>query len=127
MNLHGIVAPYVASVNPFLLCSLQASNGYTILPDGSQVPGYADPVAIEVQCQALTYNDLMQISGMNIQGKRQAMYIVGDWNGLVRSESKGGDLITTPDGQVWLCAMVLENWSMSSGWTKICATLQNGA
>jgi len=124
MNLHGIVGPIVAAVNPPLLCSLQASTGYTTASDGTRVPSYAAPVQIEVQAQALTYNDLVQIDGLNIQGKRLAMYIQGDWEGLVRSDSKGGDLITLPDGTVWLCAQVLEDWALSSGWTKICATLQ---
>ena len=127
MNLHSIVSPYISPVNPPLLCSLQVSTGYTTGLDGSRVPTYALPVQIECQCQALQYNDLMQTSGLNIQGKRLAMYILGDWEGLVRSDQKGGDLVTLPDGSVWLCAMVLENWSLSSGWTKICATLQDGS
>lgn len=127
MNLHGIAAAYVAAVNPPLLCQLQASNGYTLAGDGSQIPTYADPVDIYVQCQALQFGDLMQISGLNIQGRKLAMYIQGDWEGTVRSESKGGDLITTPDGQIWLCALVLEPWALSAGWTKLAAVLQNGS
>jgi hypothetical protein len=125
MNLHNIVAPYISAVNPPLLCSLKASIGYETAADGTQQPAYASPVDIEVQTQALQYNDIAQLNGLNIQGKRLAMYINGDWEGVVRSDSKGGDIITLPDGSVWLCAMVLENWSMSSGWTKIAATQQN--
>jgi hypothetical protein len=127
MNLHSIAAPYVAAVNPLVLCSLQASTGYTTSADGTRVPTYAASVNIECQLQALQYNDLIQISGLNTQGKRLACYIQGDWEGLVRSDSKGGDLLTTPDGRVWLCAMVLENWSLSAGWTKLCLTLQDGS
>ncbi len=125
MNLHSICTGYISVINPPLLCSLQSSTGYTTSGDGTRVPAYAAPVDIYCQCQALQYNDIAQTNGLNIQGKRLAMYINGDWEGLVRSDSKGGDLITTPDGQVWLCAMVLENWSLTSGWTKICATLQD--
>lgn len=127
MNLHNIVAPYVAAVNPWLLCTLQPSIGNTIAADGTPIPSYGTPQAIQCQVQAMTYNDLMQTSGLNIQGRRVSIYINGDWEGVVRSEQKGGDLITTPDGAVWLCAMVLEPWSLTAGWTKICATLQNGS
>jgi len=127
MNLHSIVAPVIAAVNPPLLCTLQASTGYSTAGDGARVPSYAAPVNIEIQCQALTYNDLTQVNGLNIQGKKLAMYIFGDWEGVVRSESKGGDLITLPDGTVWLCVMVLEDWALSSGWTKIAAALQGTA
>ena len=127
MNLHSIVAPVIAAINPPLLCSLQASSGYNTSSDGTRVPAYAAPVDIEVQCQALAYKDLVQIEGLNLNGRKLAMYILGDWNGVVRSESKGGDLITLPDGSVWLCAMVLENWNLSAGWTKIAAVLQDGS
>ena len=127
MNLHSIVAPLIAAVNPPLPCSLQKSNGYTVNDDGTQVPSYDAPISIQVQCQALQYNDIAQLNGLNIQGRRLAMYIYGNWEGLVRSESKGGDLITLPDCSVWLCALVLEPWAQSAGWTKIAATLQNGS
>lgn len=127
MDLNGIVSGYVASVNPQLKCSLQRSLGYSTDESGNRAPYYDVPIDLYLQAQALQYNDLMQISGMNIQGKKLAMYIEGDWEGLVRSDNKGGDLITLPDGTVWLCTLVLENWSASAGWTKICAVLQNGS
>lgn len=127
MNLHSIVAPVVAAINPPLLCSLQSSTGYTTNAQFQQVPAYAKAVNVQVQCQALQYKDLMQLNGLNIQGTRLAMYIQGNWNGAVRSQNKGGDLITTPDGQVWLAALVLENWSLSAGWTKLAVTLQDGS
>jgi hypothetical protein len=127
MNLHSIAAGYISAVNPPLLCQLQPSNGYTVAEDGTQVPSYGNCVDIFCQVQALQYNDLMQTNGLNIQGRRLAAYIFGDWEGVVRSENKGGDLVTLPDGSVWLCAMVLEPWALSAGWTKICLTLQNGS
>ena len=127
MNLHGIVSGLVGAVNPPLACLLTASTGTTTGADYTPVPTYAAPVTIMVQVQSLTYDDLMQTNGLNIQGEKRAMYIQGNWNGVVRSANKGGDLITTPDGKVWLCAMVLENLSLSSGWTKIAAVLQNGS
>lgn len=126
MNLHSIVAPYIAAVNPWMTVTIQRSTGYTTLPNGKQVPSY-ETVTAQAQCQALQYNDIQQVSGLSVQGRRQALYITGDWEGLVRADQKGGDLVTFPDGSVWLCAMVLEPWSATAGWTKICVTLQNGS
>lgn len=127
MNLHSIVSPYVSAVNPPLLCSLRASTGYTTGPDRTRVPSYAAPVQIECQIQALQYLDLVQLNGLNIQGRRQAAYITGDYASVVRASSQGGDLITLPDGTIWLCCLVLERWSMSSGWVKVAITEQNNS
>jgi len=107
--------------------TIQASAGYTTDPDGSRVPAYADPVSIQAQVQALQYNDIQQIDGLNIQGERRAIYLNGDWNGVVRADQKGGDIITLPDGSVWIVAFVFENWSGTDGWVKVCATRQNNA
>lgn len=127
MNLHAIAGQYVAVVNPWLLCQLQPSIGYSTNPDGEQVPSYGETTDVLCQAQALTYNDIQQTSSLNIAGVRKAIYIQGEWEGLVRSDKKGGDVITFPDGSVWLVVFVLENWSITAGWTKVCATLQNGS
>jgi len=125
VNLHNIAQGAVGVVNPNVLATLQVSLGNTIEPGGKQVPQYAAPVDIFVQVQALQYNDIQQISSLQIQGLRQAMYITGDWLGLVRADNKGGDLITLQDGSIWKVAMVLERWYVSAGWCKVAATLQN--
>ena len=125
MNLHALVQNCVGVVNPNVPATLQVSIGNTVNTDGKQTPGYAAPVNIFVQMQALQYNDIQQISSLQIQGLRQAMYITGDWLGLVRADNKGGDIITLPDGSVWKVAMVLERWYVSAGWCKIAAVLQN--
>jgi hypothetical protein len=124
MNLHDIVAPCVAQVNPWINATLQKSTGYTTAPTGKRIPTYAAPVNIRVQMQALQYNDIQQISGLNIQGVRQAMYLDGDWSGVVRDTNQGGDIITLETGEVWLVAMVLERWTDTAGWVKVCATKQ---
>jgi len=45
---------------------------------------------------ALTYKDIIQVDGLNLNGTRRAIYINGKVDGLVRPENKGGDLITLP-------------------------------
>ena len=98
MNLHAIAAPYVAAVNPLLQVTVQFSHGPTIQPDGSQVPTYSPPVTMMGQVQSLTFRDLTQIAGMNLTGTRRAIYLLGDVEGTVRVELKGGNLVTFPDG-----------------------------
>ena len=127
MNLHGIASGYVAAVNPWLTASIQASTGYTTNSDGSRVPSYAAAVAVQVQMQSLTYRDLQQLDGLNLQGERRALYVNGDWQGSVRPDNKGGDIITMQDGTVWLVAQVLENWYSNDGWVKLCVTRQDGS
>lgn len=127
MNLHAIVSGAVAAVNPFVTATIQRSTGYTTAPGGRRTPTYAAPVTVQVQVQALQYNDIQQVDGLNIEGERRAMYINGDWEGLLRDDRKGGDLITLPDGTVWLVALVLENWAGTDGWVKVAVTRQNGS
>ena len=130
MNLHAIAGPIVAAVNPSLPVTLLVSTGSTIVPGGTRVPTYAAPVTVQAQVQALTFRDITQVSGLNLQGTRRAIYLLGDVEGLVRSQGKGGDKITFPDGSVWLVAMVLEAWGAtgsSDTWVKVAATLQDGS
>lgn len=125
MNLHGIASAAIAAVNPMVLISVEVSTGSTTLDDGTRVPAFAKPVVVSAQIQPLTGGDLRQVEGLNLQGEFQGIYINGHIDGLVRSENKGGDRITLVEsGNVYLVTMVLENWP---DWTKVVATLQNGA
>ena len=95
--------------------------------DFVQVPAYAVAVPVMVQKQPLTFKDLHQVSGLNLNGEKSAFYVNGNWQGVSRPTAQGGDLITLPNGQEWLVEMLLENWSLTSGWTKIAAVLQNNS
>jgi hypothetical protein len=127
MNLHAIVGPCVAVVNPWISASIQPSQGYATGDDGKRTPAYGAAIPVSVQMQPLQYNDLIQVSGLNIQGIRKAMYANGEWDAVVRSTQEGGDLVTLPDGSVWLLVFQFEDWNMTAGWTKFCVTLQNGS
>ncbi len=70
------------------------------------------------------FDELKQLDSLNIQGIKRAIYLNGDWHGLVRTAKKGGDLITLPDGSIWLAVLELENWSMTDGWTKLAIVQQ---
>ena len=124
MNLNAIVTPLVAAVNPTQTLTVQVSTGYSTNADGSRVPSYAAPVSVQGQVQALSWGDLRQLDGLNIQGVKHAIYLNGDIEGLVRETNQGGDLITDASGNVYLVTTVLENWGV---WTKVAATRQNGS
>lgn len=132
MNLHAIAAPIIAVVNPPVTALVRFSLGtYTTSADGKRTPDYSAPTALSAQVQALTYRDLQQISGLNLQGTRRAIYFFGDVEGVVRVTGQGGDLVTFPGavggfppGTVWLTAQALETWP---GWCKTVATLQDGS
>lgn len=125
MNLHGIVASAVGAVNPQIPVSVQVSTGSTIGANGKRTPIYAAPVTVLGQVQALQFRDIQQMDALNLQGTRRAIYLRGRVDGLVRSENKGGDLITIAEGVnagVWLVAVMAEQWP---DWCKALCTLQN--
>ena len=130
MNLHGIVGPCVAAVNPWVTVMIQASAGYTTAADGKRTPLYAPAVPVLAQMQSLQFRDLVQLDGLNLQGERRALYLNGNWQGVLRPEVKGGDLVTLPrgpddpQGSLWLVALVLENWWLTDGWCKCAITRQ---
>lgn len=127
MNLHGIVSGYVGAVNPNIQVSVQVSTGYAPNADFSRTPTYAPAVVVTAQVQPITWRDLQQLDGVNTEGVRKVIYLNGEIDGLVRPTNQGGDLITFPDGSVWLVAQILEAFNLTSGWTKAAITLQNGA
>jgi hypothetical protein len=124
MDLHSIVAPVVAAINPLVSGQWLQSTGFDTNASGKRAPGYAAPVPVNIQVQALSWKDLQQINGLNIQGVRLAMYIDANVTGVNRVNGTGGDLITLPDGTIWLVAIVLENWNETAGWTKAGMTQQ---
>ena len=124
MNLHAIAGPIIAMVNPWVTAMISVSTGYTTNQDGTRTPAYATPIPVAVQKQPMTYTDLIQTDGLNLQGEKCALYVEGNFDGVVRQDGTGGDLITLPSGSTWLVVQVLENWSEQDGWTKVAAVRQ---
>jgi hypothetical protein len=124
MNLHSIAAPAVAAINPLTIATLRASTGSTTAPDGKRVPSYAAPVNVACQVQSLQYNDILQLDALGIQGSKSKIYVNGRWEGIIRPDRRGGDLITMPDGRVYLVTLVLEDWP---DWCCVAVTLQTDA
>lgn len=125
MNLHGIVGPMIGAVNPNMVVTVQVSTGWATGADFVRAPTYADPVAVVAQVQPMTFGDLRQVEGLNLNGDRKSIYLNGEIDGLVRPTNQGGDLITFPDGTIWLVAQILEDFNLTAGWTKAAITRQN--
>lgn len=122
MNLHAVVSGAISAVLPPVNLVVQVSTGSVTNPDGSRTPSYAPSQTVSGFVQALQYNDIIQLDALNIQGERRKIYINGQINGLVRVANKGGDLITDDFGNIWLVAVVLEDWP---DWCSVAVTLQD--
>ena len=124
MNLHAVVTPAISAVNPPIPASIQVSTGYSTAADGSRAPTYAAAVTGSAQVQALSYQDLKQIDGLNLNGTRCAIYFTGQFNSVSRPTGQGGDIITIASGAyagTWLIAYVAEQWP---DWGKYICTQQ---
>lgn len=126
MNLHAIAGPIVSAVNPWQAAQWKASTGYTKDASYKQMPSYAAPVDVMVQMQALTFKDLQQVAGINLNGEARAMYLNGNVQGVLRPDGQGGDLFILPDASVWLVVHILEPWNRTAGWIK-CAVVRQTA
>ena len=124
MNLNAIVSGAISAVNPRICLSIQVSEGQTVNPDGSQSPVFAPAITVPGQVQPISTGDLKKLESLNIQGVNKKIYINGQVSGLVRPNKCGGDLITLPNGQVYLVSAVLESWP---DWCCAAVVLQNGA
>ena len=117
MNLHQRVSGIISRVNPMLTVTVRHATGVTQNADFTRVPTYSTTSMLG-QVQALTSAELAQVDGLNIQGEKLAIYVNGNLEGVSRPDGAGGDLVTLPDGSVWLVTIMLENWNRMDGWTK---------
>jgi hypothetical protein len=132
MNLRGLVNTITRAVNANVTATILRNAGADSKPGGIRIPRYGK-FPITVQVQALSYSDLQQLEGLNIQGTRRAVYLDGAAFSLVRVAQKGGDLLIferglLPEGTTWLVVHVLEQWQdgrSGAAWAKVAITLQD--
>jgi hypothetical protein len=127
VNLHNLVSNVISAINPNMTVSVKVSSGYTTNSDGSRTPNFAATIKVQAQAQPLSSNEINQLNGINIQGEKRAFYLSGVFEDLSRISQQGGDLITLPDGTVWLIVQTLENWIINNGWIKVATIQQNGS
>lgn len=125
MNLHGLVRSAINTVNPDQLITLKRSNGYITDKAGKQIPQY-ETLKGMAQIQAMSSSDLRHTDNLNIQGTMRAVYLQGNWCGVVRADQKGGDILEfgqTPNSpvQTWKVVSVVETWP---DWSKVIVCLQ---
>ena len=120
MNLHAIVSQAISVINPMILITLRRNAGYTTLQDGSRVPSFTDSTG-KAQVQALSSKDLAFVDSQGIQGNMRAIYLYGDWHGIVKTDNQGGDILFF-NNKKWLVTQVMETWP---DWCKVIVTLQD--
>lgn len=122
MNLHGIVAPLIGIVNPFVNVTIRVSNGSTNSADGTRVPRYFPDIVRPGQVQSMSASELRQYESLNLGGARTSIYFNGAFNGTERLREKGGDLMILENGFVYLTTLVIEQWP---DWCKVAVVLQD--
>lgn len=120
MNLHGIVSNAISTVNPFVEAQIYRSIGIVKNPDFSTSPGFAEPVTMLVQKQAVTQSDLRHMDNINVQGLLTTIYTDGNWCGVNRPAKQGGDKFLIGN-ETWLVVAVPEIWP---DWTRVIGCLQ---
>lgn len=116
INLDFIANDAIQGINEDLTASLYKFKAYTTSGSGKRSATYETAVSAKVQCQGtFSAKELSQIAGLNIQGARQAVYIKGNWQGVIRADQTGGDKLSyadIPGGDVkdWLIVHILESW-----------------
>ena len=123
MNLRGIANVLTQAINANTDVTVKISSGYTIDPlTRKQIPTYASYTG-QANVQALDGSDLKQLDGISQQSTLRAAYLYDNLAGVIRMDSKGGDLIVI-DGKVWLVVKVLETWP---DWCKVAINYQGAA
>jgi hypothetical protein len=125
VNLHSIVAPCVAAVNPTVTAMWQQSTSPTTNADYSQTAGYAAATPIPIQDQALSAEDLRHLDALNIQNVRRKVWANVSLQGVNRATGQGGDLLTFA-GQTWKVVVVFETWDNDGPWSSVGLAQQNG-
>lgn len=118
MNLHGIVAPIIAAVNPNQQVQIATGTGSTTALDGTRTPSYSIQ-SVPAQIQALTSPELRMVDNLNVQGDVRAVYFYGDVTGLLRASQVNGTLVKFADGSVWMVFVEFEPWGTTAGWSKV--------
>ena len=128
INLRGIANSAIQQINSIQLIKIGAPNGYTVDPDTLlQMPAYTQLTA-QGNVQSLSSDDLDQMSGLNIEGTLRAVYLYGNWGGILRPDGQPNTILSfvtnesgTTKEREWNVFKVLEVWS---DWCKVAVVLQ---
>lgn len=121
MNLHGFVSGVIGSVNPNVKVTVKRSTGYTTAASGKRTPTYTTTTGVSAQVQGVNAKELAHLNSLNIQGVLRSVHLTGDWRGIQRASSAGGDLLTF-GGFDWLVVHVFETWP---DWSRVIVAMQS--
>lgn len=132
MNVRGLANRATSRINPNLPASLKRSTGWATAATGKRANTYAGPVAITVQVQALTKEDVRHLDALNLSDCEIAVYASAQLHAIERTTGKGGDLLVFGSGSAipadlqdttWLVTAILEGW-VTAGWSRAALTRQ---
>lgn len=121
MNLHQIASRAIGSVNPFIPMVFSINTGFTQSADYKRTPTFT-AITKYGQFQNLNAKELEQLNGLNLEGDLGAIYVNGEFDGVIRGLGKGGDKVTF-NGRTWLIVQVLEQWP---DWCKVAVCYNQG-
>lgn len=110
MSLHDLAANVIGSVNPMMTCQWKKCTGLSTAAGGKQVPSYATVTSIIAQVQQLTIAEQKHLNDMNVAGVSRKIWCDARLTGIDRASGLGGDIVTLPDGTIWLVIQVMESW-----------------
>ena len=103
----------------------RATGTITQNPNYSRDPQYED-LTVEAQIQAISSEGLRRADALGISGVMRTLFIYGNMHGIVRTDMKGGDLLTFPEvpgeaDKPWKVFGEVINWD---GWSSAHVVLQ---
>lgn len=123
INLHHIVRSVIPALHPdekvYLILSKCMANNRGVVS-----PRYEDPLPVGAQIQSYTTDDLIALNEEMRKENLRKAYLYSDTpqglvpEGILRSLSRGGDLIYREDGSWWLIKSMMEDFS-TSGWVSV--------
>ncbi len=117
LTLHALVRGAITSVNPDQSVIILQSDGFDVA-DYEQRPKWKEAVSVKAQCQPVADKTIQLLNQQRQNSIWWDFYLEGDWNSLMRSKEKSGDLLYW-NGFEWQVDQVLEAWAPTVGWTKL--------
>lgn len=120
MNLRKIANLATSTINRNIPAVLARNIGFIINADYSRSPTF-EYFTAQIQVQAVTEDMLAFMQNQGIQGVLRSVYLDGNWSGIIRADSKGGDILKF-NGYDWMVVHVIESWP---DWSHVIVAQQN--
>jgi hypothetical protein len=125
MNLLALANTVITSVNPNIPVVWIQSSGYTTDTAGKRV-STTTTTTIQAQVQGISASDLRHVDNLGIEGVKRSVHMLGNVQGVVRADQKGGDILQFPEipgGVVrnWRVVNVMETYP---DWSRVIVVLQ---